>query len=167
MEAGSLPGWANVWSPEPGYWRRVGDLLAPRIILSRHFDCYRIVIFLGPSATPPKSAVPRTIQGCRRRLRYWRHKKKRLGPHPRLRDRQTRCKGRRGGRHCFRLILTMRVVADQGLQLQPKVEREDDRRQRAKKAQADLSSSSRSTAPGMTRHIPYRTERELAFLRLR
>ena len=67
----------------------------------------------------------------------------------------------------FDWILTMRVVADQGLQLQPKVERDDDWRQRAKKAQADLSSSSRSTSPEMTRHIPYRTARVLAFLRLR
>jgi hypothetical protein len=90
-----------------------------------------------------------------------------IWPPTRLRDRQARCKGRRGGRHCFRLFLTMRVVAVLGLQLQPKVEGEDNRRQRATKPHADLSPSSRSAAPGMTRHIPYRTERELAFLRLR
>src|SRR6516164_4568634 len=58
-----------------------------------------------------------------------------------------------------------RGSADLGLQLQPKVEGEDNRRPRATKPQADLSSSSRSAATGMTRHIPYRTERELAFLR--
>lgn len=53
-----------------------------------------------------------------------------------------------------------------GLQLQPKVEREEARRPRAI-AQTDGNSSFRVAAEGMTRHIPYRIERELAFLRLR
>src|SRR5262249_61995062 len=52
-----------------------------------------------------------------------------------------------GGRYCFRLFRTMRVVADQGLQLQPKVERDGHRRQRAKKAQADVHSPFRLPAP--------------------
>src|SRR6266446_4143432 len=60
MEAGPLPGGANVWSLEPGDWRRrCEDLLVLRIALSRHSDCYRIVIFLLPIGDDrPKSAVP-------------------------------------------------------------------------------------------------------------
>jgi len=53
----------------------------------------------------------------------------------------------------------MRVVADQGLQLQSKVERE--------MTGGSAQFSYRFAALGMTRHIPYRIERELAFLRLR
>jgi hypothetical protein len=70
------------------------------------------------------------------------------------------------GSRCFPLVIYNAGCIGSGLQLQPRVEREDDRRPRAA-AQADVSSSFRFAALGMTRHIPYRIERELAFLRLR
>ena len=66
----------------------------------------------------------------------------------------------------FPIVIYNAGCSGSGLQLQPKVERENDRRPRAT-AQADVSSSFRFAALGMTRHIPYRIERELAFLRLR
>jgi hypothetical protein len=70
------------------------------------------------------------------------------------------------GSRCFPLVIYNAGCSGSDLQPQPKVEREDDRRPRAT-AQADVSSSLRFAALGMTRHIPYRIERELAFLRLR
>ena len=70
------------------------------------------------------------------------------------------------GSRCFPIVIYNAGCSGSGLQLQPKVERENGRRPRAT-AQADVSSSFRFAALGMTRHIPYRIERELAFLRLR
>ena len=70
------------------------------------------------------------------------------------------------GSRCFPIVIYNAGCSGSGLQLQPKVERENDWRLRAT-AQADVSSSFRFAALGMTRHIPYRIERQLAFLRLR
>jgi len=153
---------------------RVGERLVARArpcVADRRFPAFRLLshcYFLGARRRRERqSAALRTTPDCRRRLTSWRHDESGLGPARTCAAEKKKFHGLGDGRHCFRLILTMRVVADQGLQLQPMVEREDDRRQRAKKAQADLSSSSRSTAREMTRHIPYRTARVLAFLRLR
>src|SRR6516225_324625 len=81
MDAGSLPGWANVWSREPGHGDGHRDVLALRIAGFPHFDCYLIVIFLGAHRRrEPQSAALRTTPDCRRRLTSWRHDESRLGP---------------------------------------------------------------------------------------
>src|SRR5262245_17323306 len=41
-----------------------------------HFACYLLLFFSVRRRRQPKSAVPGTTQGCRWRLRYWKHKKK-------------------------------------------------------------------------------------------
>src|SRR6266478_5215400 len=130
MEAGPLPGGANVWSLEPGDWRRrCEDLLVLRIALSRHSDCYRIVIFLLPIGDDSRSRqFPRTIQGCRRRLKHWRHDRKSIGPRRPAALPTRKAQGLGGGRHCFRLSFTMRVVADRTCNYSPKLSANDDRR---------------------------------------
>jgi len=54
-----LAAWANVWSRAPGHGDGRGDMLALRIAGFPHFDCYLIVIFLGPVGDESRSRQSR------------------------------------------------------------------------------------------------------------
>src|SRR5262245_31404038 len=121
-------GVAERWSREPGYGDVRGDVLALRIAGFLHFDCYLIVIFLGAHRRrEPQSAALRTTPDCRRRLTSWRHRESRLGPARTCAAEKKKFHGLGGGRHCFSLWFTMRVVADRACNHSPKLSAKGDR----------------------------------------
>src|SRR5262249_49932205 len=81
MDAGSLPGWANVWSRGPRYGDGHRDVLALRIA---GFPVFRLLSHCYFSWARRRrelqAAALRTTPDCRRRLTYWRHDESRLGP---------------------------------------------------------------------------------------
>ena len=125
------------WSLARGHWRRrCGDLLARGSPVSPRFDCYLIVIFLGPVGDDSRSRQsPRTTQGCSRRLRHWRNEENRLSPRrsTALPTRSTalptrKAQGLVAAAIVFRLLFTIRVVADRTCNYSPKLSAKDDRR---------------------------------------
>src|SRR5262249_28599512 len=154
-------GVAERWSREPGYGDVRGDVLGLRIAGFLHFDCYLIVIFLGAHRRrEPQSAALRTTPDCRRRLTSCRHRESRLGPARTCAAEKKKFHGLGGGRHCFSLWFTMRVVADRACNHSPKLSAKGDR-WRGAPAHASLNSSFRfadfASAPHDASHpVPHR-----------
>src|SRR6516162_3968519 len=96
------------------------------------------------------------------RLSRWRHDGKPIGP--RRPAALPTSKAQRMGMApvVFRLLFTMRVVADRACNYSPRLSAKTP----GGRAHG-FEFSFRFAAVGMTRHIPYRIERELALLRLR
>jgi len=57
--------WANVWSPELATGDGCGNSLRCGSPFPAILTVIALLFFLGPSATPAKSAVPGATQGCR------------------------------------------------------------------------------------------------------
>ena len=161
-----VAGWANVWSLKPIGDGAARNLIAPGIAVSRVLLVIACYFSWGPLATTTEAGSPGhdlRLQNEAKSLET-RREADWVATANCAADKQGATDG--DGSRCFPLVIYNAGCSGSGLQLQPRVEREDDRRPRAA-AQADVSSSFRFAALGMTRHIPYRIERELAFLRLR
>ena len=148
---------------EPGNSRRRrGGFVASRIAVLRILLVIACYFSSVRRRRQPKLAVLRTTQGCRRRLRHWRHDGKSIGPRHPAAPPTVEGRGLRVAAVVFRLLFTMRVVADRTCNYSPRLS--------ATKTGGrahGFEFSFRVAAVGTTRHIPYRIERELAFLRLR
>jgi hypothetical protein len=157
-----VAGWANVWSLKPIGDGAARNLIAPGIAVSRVLLVIACYFSWGPLATTTEAGSPGhdlRLQNEAKSLET-RREADWVATANCAADKQGATDG--DGSRCFPLVIYNAGCSGSRLQLQPKVEREVARRQAH-----GFEFSFRFAAVGMTRHIPYRIERELAFLRLR
>src|SRR5262249_45762183 len=110
--------------------------------VSPYFDCYLIVIFLGPSATRAAGGGPAHDPRLQEEANVLETRRKSIGPSAHLRRREEKVSWLGDGRRCFSLLFTMWVVADRTCNHSPKLSAKDDRR-RGVPVHAYLNSSFR------------------------
>src|SRR5262249_44325652 len=143
MDAGSLPGWANVWSRAPRYGDGQRDVLALRIA---GFPVFRLLSHCYFSWARRRrelqAAALRTTPRLQEEANVLETRRKSIGPSAHLRRREEKVSWLGDGRRCFSLLFTMWVVADRTCNHSPKLSAKDDRR-RGVPVHAYLNSSFR------------------------
>src|SRR5215813_10018934 len=136
-------GSANVGRASPAMATATGTCLRCGSPVSRISTVISLLFFLGPVGDESRSRrTLRTTPDCRRKLTHWRHDGSRVGRGAHLRCREEELQGWGMAALVFRLLFTMRVVADRACNHSPKLSAKGDRRRRAP-AQAYLNSSFR------------------------
>src|SRR5262249_41035875 len=123
MDAGSLPGWPNVGRASPAMATSAGTCLRCGSPVSCISTVISLLFFLGPICDASRSRRLCARPRLQEEANDLETPRKSIGPSAHMRRREEKVSWLGGGRHCFSLLFTMRVVADRACNHSPKLVR--------------------------------------------